>query len=295
MIAKYVLALCALVPLAVAEKPVPLLLEVDALAHDLQDPNLVLLQVSAKDVYAAKHIAGAQFISLQDVSVGMDRGNTAVLSLELPPVDVLRASLAKFGISNDSHVVVYFDTDQSYSGATRVVFALQYAGLGDRTSLLNGGLAEWVKRGKPVTATVPTVVAGKLSGGAGKNIVADAELVRTIGEHANYKLIDARMPEFYSGKEATYDKNGHIPGAVNIPFSGLADANGLMTREHVAELFAAAGVKPGDTVVTYCHIGRQATVVLFAARLLGNQVMMYDGAFQDWATNNRGPVEKSVQ
>ena len=50
--------------------------------------------------------------------------------------------------------------------------------------------------------------------------------------------------------------------------------------------------KQGETVVAYCHIGQQATAVIFGARLLGHLVLLYDGSFQDWATNNRGPVEK---
>ena len=47
--------------------------------------------------------------------------------------------------------------------------------------------------------------------------------------------------------------------------------------------FTKAGVKPGDTVITYCHIGQQATAVLFAARTLGYKVMLYDGSFEDWS------------
>jgi hypothetical protein len=50
----------------------------------------------------------------------------------------------------------------------------------------------------------------------------------------------------------------------------------------LAALFTAAGVKPGDTVVTYCHIGQQATAA-FAARTLGFKVLAYDGLFEDWS------------
>ena len=54
------------------------------------------------------------------------------------------------------------------------------------------------------------------------------------------------------------------------------------------ELFAEAGVKAGDTIVTYCHIGLQATTTLFAARLAGFEVKMYDGSAQDWGARGRG-------
>ena len=50
-------------------------------------------------------------------------------------------------------------------------------------------------------------------------------------------------------------------------------------------------IHAGDTIVAYCHVGQQATAVVFAARLLDLPVVLYDGAFQDWATRNRGGVE----
>jgi thiosulfate/3-mercaptopyruvate sulfurtransferase len=50
-------------------------------------------------------------------------------------------------------------------------------------------------------------------------------------------------------------------------------------------------VKPGDTVVGYCHIGQQATGMLFAARSLGHKVLLYDGSFEDWSAHANYPVE----
>jgi thiosulfate/3-mercaptopyruvate sulfurtransferase len=54
--------------------------------------------------------------------------------------------------------------------------------------------------------------------------------------------------------------------------------------------FAAAGVQPGQTVVTYCHIGQQASLVWFLARVLGYDARIYDGSFQDWAARAELPV-----
>jgi thiosulfate/3-mercaptopyruvate sulfurtransferase len=105
--------------------------------------------------------------------------------------------------------------------------------------------------------------------------------------------VDARAPVFYAGIQPTMnDLSGHIPGAVNIPFTEVTDNEQRIDRARVEGLFRKAGVKPGDTVVAYCHVGQQATAVVLAARLLGHPVVMYDGAFQDWAVNARGPVEK---
>ena len=51
-------------------------------------------------------------------------------------------------------------------------------------------------------------------------------------------------------------------------------------------MFEKAGVKANDTVVGYCHIGQQATAMLFAARSLGHPVLLYDGSFQDWSRHD---------
>jgi thiosulfate/3-mercaptopyruvate sulfurtransferase len=86
-------------------------------------------------------------------------------------------------------------------------------------------------------------------------------------------------------------RKGHIPGAKSVPFtSPYTDKNELKPAAELRALFAAAGVKPGDTIIGYCHVGQQATAMLFAARSLGYKTVLYDGSFEDWAYNG-WPVE----
>jgi thiosulfate/3-mercaptopyruvate sulfurtransferase len=139
---------------------------------------------------------------------------------------------------------------------------------------------------------MPSIVAGSLSPRPTKALVVDAAAVKAVPAQKDARLIDARAPVFYKGIEPTYEKSGHIPGAINIPFTEIADARLVIDRDRLAQLFENAGVGDGDAIVAYCHIGQQATAVIFAARLLGHRVALYDGAFQDWAVNNRGAVEK---
>src|SRR5688500_7074874 len=101
------------------------------LAAHLQAPNLVLLHVGDKEEYGKKHIPGARFVSQQDVSVS-DHTKTGLM-LEVPPAEKLRAQLEALGISDDSRIVVYFGNDW-ISPTTRIIFTLDHAGLGDRTS-----------------------------------------------------------------------------------------------------------------------------------------------------------------
>lgn len=271
--------------------PEPLLVDTAYVAKHLQDTDTVLIEVASRQEYDKQHIAGARLLTPEDVSTPT-KAQPGQLGLELLPADTLRARLEAAGISDRSHIIVYSGEKEPLQLTTRVIFALQYMGLGDRTSLLNGGLAAWLKDGHPLTAEPPKIVAGKLTVGPVEGLVADASLVRSIPEHPGYKLVDARTPNFYDGTDASFNGKGHIPGAINIPFSEVAGSDSKIDLAHLNQVFADAGVKPGDTVVTYCHLGAQASATLFAARLLGHPVKLYDGSFQDWVTNHRGDIVK---
>jgi thiosulfate/3-mercaptopyruvate sulfurtransferase len=278
---------------ALAQEPSSLLVETEWLSQHLNDSNLVILHVGNRQEYDAGHIPGARFITEEDVAAPHDHSNPKDMMLELPGVDTLRAKLASFGISDDSRIVVYFGKNGGVPSATRIIFTLDYVGLGERTALLNGGLAAWQRAGKSVTSAAPSTVTGKLSARAPKRLVVDAEFVKSVQQRPNHTLVDARAAVFYRGIQPTMNNaSGHIPGAVNIPFTEITDNELRIDRTRIEALFRKAGVKPGDTVVAYCHVGQQATAVIFGARLLGHPVVMYDGAFQDWAVNNRGAVEK---
>jgi thiosulfate/3-mercaptopyruvate sulfurtransferase len=259
------------------------------LASHLRDPNLVLLHVGDRAEYDAKHIAGARYVGLDQISVS-DRSGTG-LTLELPPADKLQSALAGLGISNDSRIVVYYGNDR-VSPTTRVIFTLDYAGLGDRVSLLDGGMPAWVRDGHEVTDVVPPARTGTLAVLKTKPLVASADFVRDRIGKSGVSIIDGRATSLYDGIQtggggARPHKTGHITGAKSVPFSEITDAQlRVKSKSDLAALFSKAGVQPSDTIVAYCHIGQQATAVIFAARLLGHPVVLYDGSFEDWSFRN---------
>src|SRR6266404_2708112 len=118
----------------------PMLVTVDWLADHLNDPSLVLLQIGDKKDYDKGHIPGAQFLEYETISTPHNHGVT--LMLELPPVEQLVSVFERHGVSNRSHIILYFGTNW-VSPTTRVYWTLDYLGLGDRTSILNGGLVAW--------------------------------------------------------------------------------------------------------------------------------------------------------
>jgi len=273
-----------------AARGASLLVDADWLASKVADRSVVVLHVGSRASYDKAHVPGARHITEEDVARPHDmaRGD---LMLELPEPAVLRRTLEALGVSDDSTIVVYAAGDTPLQSATRIVFTLDYLGLGGQTSLLNGGLASWEKAGLPTTTAAPPASKGHLRERPIAPVVADAAFVQSLSGRARHVLVDARAPVFYNGTEPTFGRRGHIPNAVNIPFSSISDGRGRISLPELKRTFEAAGIHAGDTVVAYCHVGQQATAVVLAARLLDIPVMLYDGAFQDWATHNRGAVE----
>jgi thiosulfate/3-mercaptopyruvate sulfurtransferase len=282
-------------PAAPAAEAMPLVVQPAWLAAHLGDRNLVLLHVGDPDAYPKQHLPGAHLVRLDDLSVSM-QGKDA-LHLELPPPDDLRHRLEALGISSGSRIVVYF-ADDWVSPATRVVFTLDAAGLGARTALLDGGMPAWLREHRAVTDAVPAARTGALAPLAIRPIVVDANTVLTSLGKPGVAVVDARDAAFYAGTATgrSHDqphRTGHITGALSVPFDSVFDDhNRLRSDDDLRARFARAGVKPGDTVIGYCHIGQQATAMLFAARRLGHTVRLYDGSFEDWSLHHPGyPVE----
>lgn len=262
------------------------------LAKHLHDNSLVLLQVGERKEYDAAHIPGAQFIQMSDISTPRGHG----LNLELPPVEQLKATFEKLGISDNSRIIVYFSKDW-ITPTSRVYFTLDYLGLGDRTSILDGGLPAWVAEKRPVTTEVSAPKAGKFTPRPNPKLVVDSAWVSANLNKSNVAILDARNSEFYTGAQAgNMPRAGHIPRAKSIPFGSLVqDANTKFESPDVLrKIFTDAGVKTGDSVATYCHIGQQASLLYFVARYLGYDVRLYDGSFQDWSNRKELSVEKSA-
>ena len=261
------------------------------LAQHLNDPRLVLFHVGPDAEYPAEHIPGARFLRLQAISA--DDGASDALALEMPPPEKLRTQLEAIGISSDSRIVVYGAKDW-VSPPTRAIFTFLYGGL-ENVSMLDGGLEAWKKEGREVTAKVPAEKTGKLAALKIKPLLADAAFVQSHVKSPGFVVIDARAASFYDGVQAggarEHHMAGHIPGAKSLPFDQVnGDDLKLKPAAELSALFASAGVKPGDTVIAYCHIGQQATALLFAARSLGHPVMLYDGSYQDWE-RRRLPID----
>jgi thiosulfate/3-mercaptopyruvate sulfurtransferase len=282
------LAALAALPLMAQPGNLAMLVSSEWLAGHLRDESLVILHVGSQKDYEAGHIPGARLVTLAGISVTGENG----LRLEMPPVNAIEETFGRLGVTAGSRVIVYAGTD-SVQSATRVWFTLDYLGLGDRASLLDGGLASWQAEQRPVSTEALPVEPRKLNAHPTPNRIVNAAWVQAHLADPQVQLLDARLPEFYSGANAGgMPRAGRIPGARSVPYTSLLDEHGrLKPVPALRAALEAGGAAAPALTVTYCHIGQQATVLYFVARYLGLDVRLYDGSFQDWSMRRDLPVE----
>lgn len=266
---------------------VPVLVSADWLTQNLRNPRVVVIHSAQQRAdYDAGHVPGSRWLPWNAYTTSVPSG----LSTQLPPLAQLDSSLEAIGVTDATHIVISGGPIQT-SG--RLFFTLEHAGLGGRVSLLDGGIDAWRESGRPVETDEPApAVRGSLTLTATPARVADAEWVSANAGKPGISVLDARTPEFYSGTSAGgQPRAGHIPGAGNVPFSWLTGELGTMReRAKLQRLFDQAGVARGNKVVTYCHIGMQASALYVAARVLGYDAAVYDGSWEDWSRRAELPV-----
>jgi thiosulfate/3-mercaptopyruvate sulfurtransferase len=274
------------------------------LARRQSDPDLVLLYVGTDSAYRLSHIPGSQFVRSRSFAAPMDTAAMAAmhdparralphpLTLELPGTVRLDSALAAIGVTSRSTVVITYE--DWFTPAARILLTLEYAGLKGHAFLLDRSVSLWKAEGHPVTTEVPQPRAGNYRSVPRNDVVVDAGFVAAHLKSPGVRIIDARDPEFYDGttQSEMNPRGGHIAGARSIPFGTLSDSAGhILPDAELRRIFTAAGVSPGDTVVSYCHIGQQGSLVWAAARQLGLVARLYDGSFEDWSIRSDLPVE----
>lgn len=251
-------------------------------ADRLNDPDLVILHVAFnRREYQMEHIPGARFLWYSWLAPSTPDEGTV-----MPPIADADTLFEGFGITERSMIVLCF-TGGNLSTTTRMYLALSYFGLGDQTRILDGGLPAWKRENLPLTTEAPFVQRTSLDLNLRPTVIRDADWVR---EHVNdpgVAIVDARTRNFYEGTGGGILRQGHIKGAISMPFNSLLDStSSLLGRDRLQAVFDSLGIRKGTTVVSYCHVGQQATVVYAVARMLGFDAVVYDGSFEDW--NVRG-------
>src|SRR5262249_13150850 len=153
------------------------------------------------------------------------------------------AAARRAGISAGTPVVAYDEAIDG--GATRLWWLLRHHGH-DAVAVLDGGLAAWREAGRPLRAGAEEDAPGDFESRPRDDDSGSAAAIQAGG----FTLLDARAPERYAGTAEPIDPvRGHIPGAINVPFAGLAPGG------HFLEPAELAGRIPEGELVAYCGSG----------------------------------------
>jgi thiosulfate/3-mercaptopyruvate sulfurtransferase len=251
--------------------------------HDLMKPDL------GEQQYRAAHIPGALFAHMEHNLSGPKSGRNGRHPLPDPAAFV--AWLGKQGLKKDDQVVCYDAANGST--AARLWWMLRWVGH-KNVAVLDGGIAKWLKEGRPVDALVPepkpATYALKQPSGTVDARAIQASLKRLF-------LLDARAPARWRGEQEPIDPvAGRIPGARNRFNAENVQADGTFkpAEQLKTELQGVLkGREPAD-VIHYCGSGVAACHNLLAmevAGLPGGQ--LYPGSWSEWIADPSRPQEKS--
>ncbi|EFW90428.1 thiosulfate sulfurtransferase [Haladaptatus paucihalophilus DX253] len=257
------------------------------------DPSFRLLEVDIDPSnYDEAHVPGATKVDwrteLQDST-----------TFDVPTKGDFEALLGGHGITEDSTVVLYGDMMNWF--AAYAYWLLTYYGHSD-VRLLNGGRDSWLGRDAPVTDEVPEFTARSYSAAEpNADVRADQpDVLDAIPRETS--LIDVRTPEEYRGEilappgwNEGVQRGGHIPGAVNIPWSQVVDGEGrFKSEDELRAIYEAAGIDETTEIITYCRIGERSALTWFVLHELLDfeDVRNYYGSWVEWGNTVGAPIEK---
>ena len=262
-------------------------------SFERDDPSLRLLEVDIEpENYDAGHVPGATKLDwkrdLQDAT-----------TFDVPTRTAFERLLGDAGITAESTIVVYGDMMNWF--AAHAYWLLTYYGHAD-VRLLDGGRDVWIDEERPTTNEVPQFTSRSYAVERTTDAIrADRPDVQdAVGRGVS--LVDVRTPEEYRGEilappgwNEGVQRGGHIPGAVNVPWSQVVDDEGrFRPRDDLAAIYDAAGLDPAAEVITYCRIGERSALTWFVlSELLGYaDVRNYYGSWVEWGNTVGASIEK---
>ena len=260
------------------------------LAQHLTDPTIKILDctwhhpstnLDGRTQYRGRHLPGSVHFDIDQVA---DKSNP--LPHMLPTAEDFAHKVGLLGISNSDRVIVY---DRHYGGsaAARVWWMFSVFGH-DNVALLDGGFGKWTKEKRPAEMTPVRPAPASFTANVQPGLVATLADVQRLAQ-SGAQLVDARGPGKFDGTQAdvfAFKRQGHIPGAINLPWADLVDPDTgvLLSPDALTARVTAAGINLGKTIVTTCASGITSCMLALALYQLGAPTTaVYDGSWAEWS------------
>lgn len=253
-------------------------------------PSLRVLDVtwipkSGLGIHQEGHIPGSHFFDLTTC-----HNKESPYRVTLPSPEVFGEYVGQtLGISNDTEVIIY-DNDPVWKvkNMGRVWWMFRTFGH-DRVSVLDGGLAQWVKEGHPVTSdkSEPPKPVG-FRAQLRPQLIKKMEDILDNQKDAKFQLLDSRPSEWYDGTKPSPLPGldiGTIKSTSHLPFPSLFLEGSTLykTPEELKALFASKGIDLSRPLTTYCNVGVTANMLTLAAFIAGKEdVAVYDGSWEEF-------------
>jgi thiosulfate/3-mercaptopyruvate sulfurtransferase len=269
------------------------------LAQHFSDPGIVILDATLPPVgvvpptdtharYLAKHIPGAIFCDLDELS-----DDSTPLPHMLPTPEAFSRSMSALGVGDRMPIVIY--EQESVFSAPRTWWMLRTFGAQD-VYILDGGLCAWIEAGFPTDAGKVARASATFRARFDHDAVKKfAEVQQMIAERM--QILDARSSGRFTGalpEPRPGISSGHMPGAINTPFTELVDDGRLKSSAELREYFTAKGINLEQPITTTCGSGVTAAVIALGLEMAGAKyVSLYDGSWSEYAQHPEAVIEKT--